>query len=114
MTKRAGEQGQLEQALAHYHQAIALEPTLAVAHCNLGNAYRELGQTQDAAVCYEAALAVDPKLHEARAAREPGVPQIISERERETVETHYSRGTTFSRYSLSRVENHKSNLHLSG
>jgi protein O-GlcNAc transferase len=38
------EQGQLDQAIAHYHQAIALDPDFAEAYLNLGNTYRDIRQ----------------------------------------------------------------------
>jgi len=43
-------QGQLAEAIAEYHTAIALRPDLAEAHNNLGNALRAVGKREEAIV----------------------------------------------------------------
>ncbi len=49
------------QAIACYHKAIALDPKLATAHSNLGNALARKGQVDEAIACYHKAIALDPK-----------------------------------------------------
>lgn len=39
-------------ALAHYHEAIAIDPTFADAYSNMGNAYKDMGRLQEAIKCY--------------------------------------------------------------
>lgn len=41
-----------DHALAHYHEAIAIDPTFADAYSNMGNAYKDSGRLQDAIKCY--------------------------------------------------------------
>jgi tetratricopeptide (TPR) repeat protein len=49
-----------ETALPHCQAAVALEPTLAEAHNNLGNAYRALGQNAVAISCFSEAAQKNP------------------------------------------------------
>jgi tetratricopeptide (TPR) repeat protein/2-polyprenyl-3-methyl-5-hydroxy-6-metoxy-1,4-benzoquinol methylase len=54
------EQGKLDDAVAHYHRALALKPGFAEAHNNLGNALKKQGKLDEAAAQYERALALKP------------------------------------------------------
>ena len=54
------DQGETEQAIAHYRQAIALRPNYSEAHYNLGRALAEKGEVDDAIAHYERALAINP------------------------------------------------------
>jgi superkiller protein 3 len=54
-------EGQVEQAIASYRKAIALDPKLASAHYNLGNALAGKGKVEEAIECYRKAIALDPK-----------------------------------------------------
>jgi protein O-GlcNAc transferase len=59
------EQGKLEQALAHYHQAISIDPTFADAYSNMGNAYKDMGRLEDAVRCYLTAIKIRPTFADA-------------------------------------------------
>lgn len=39
-------------ALAHYHEAIAIDPGFADAYSNMGNAYKDMGRLPEAIKCY--------------------------------------------------------------
>jgi tetratricopeptide (TPR) repeat protein len=52
--------GRFDQAIQVYHQAIALEPRLAVNHNALGYLYFELGRYDDAIAAYKRAAEIDP------------------------------------------------------
>jgi protein O-GlcNAc transferase len=54
------ESGQLDEALAAYHQAIALKPGSAKAYNNLGNAMKDKGLLDEALEAYRHAIALDP------------------------------------------------------
>ena len=41
------EQGKIEQAIAHYQQAISIDPMFADAYSNMGNAYNDLNRLED-------------------------------------------------------------------
>ena len=56
------EQGQPDDAIACYEEAILLNPRLAMAHNNLGATYSEQGQPDDAIACYEEAIRLNPGL----------------------------------------------------
>jgi tetratricopeptide (TPR) repeat protein len=56
-----GRQG-LEEARRNYQVALALEPTFALAHHNLGVIYEEKGMDEAALEAYRLALALDPQL----------------------------------------------------
>jgi tetratricopeptide (TPR) repeat protein len=51
----------VEEAIACYHKAIALDPKLANAHNGLGNALKAKGQVEEAIACFEKVIALDPK-----------------------------------------------------
>jgi Flp pilus assembly protein TadD/2-polyprenyl-3-methyl-5-hydroxy-6-metoxy-1,4-benzoquinol methylase len=53
--------GRLDDAIACYRRAIALEPSLAGAHSNLGTALCELDMLEEAEVSYRQALALQPE-----------------------------------------------------
>jgi tetratricopeptide (TPR) repeat protein len=55
----------LPQAIEAYRRALALDPTLADAHCNLGTAHYNRGERDDARGAYEAALQHDSAHREA-------------------------------------------------
>lgn len=55
----------LDAAARHFSRTIALEPTYADAHFNLGIVHQELGQLADALTCYDAAAKLDEKLADA-------------------------------------------------
>ena len=54
------EQGEADQAIEHYRQAVALRPDYAEAHYNLGRLLVEKGQLNDAIAHYERAAAINP------------------------------------------------------
>ena len=60
------EQGQTEEAIDHYRQAVALRPDYAEAHYNLGRLLVEQGQLDDAVAHYERAVAINPADAEAQ------------------------------------------------
>jgi tetratricopeptide (TPR) repeat protein len=51
----------LDEAIACYRKATALDPKLAVAHTNLGNVLAGKGQVDEAIACFRKALSLDPK-----------------------------------------------------
>ncbi|MBE9155686.1 tetratricopeptide repeat protein [Nodosilinea sp. LEGE 06152] len=53
-------QGDFEAAIDLFQQAIAADPTLAVAHYNLGTAHRARGYLDEAIAAYRSAIALDP------------------------------------------------------
>lgn len=60
------EQGEPDQAIEHYRQAIALRSDYAEAHYNLGRLLVNLGQLNDAVAHYERAAAINPSDAEAQ------------------------------------------------
>ena len=56
------EQGKIEQAIAHYQQAISIDPMFADAYSNMGNAYNDLNRLEDAIKCYTTAIRLKPTL----------------------------------------------------
>lgn len=38
------EQGKIDQAIAHYQEALRIDPNFADAYSNLGNAFKDLGR----------------------------------------------------------------------
>jgi len=60
------EQGEPDQAIEHYRQAVALRPDYAEAHYNLGRLLVNLGQLNDAVAHYERAVAINPADAEAQ------------------------------------------------
>jgi tetratricopeptide (TPR) repeat protein len=59
-------QGEADQAIDHYKQAVALRPDYAEAHYNLGRLLVEQGQFDDAIAHYERAAAINPADAEAQ------------------------------------------------
>ncbi|MFQ5601477.1 MAG: tetratricopeptide repeat protein, partial [Candidatus Krumholzibacteriia bacterium] len=53
-------EGRIHEALAHYTEALRIEPHYGAAHDNLGSALVRLGRLDEAAVHFEEALRVDP------------------------------------------------------
>jgi tetratricopeptide (TPR) repeat protein len=53
--------GQVDEAIACFQKAIALDPKFANAHTILGNALRDKGQLEEAIACYHKAIALGPK-----------------------------------------------------
>ncbi len=53
------ESGDLERAVDAYRHAIELNPGLAIAHFNLGTAFKLLGRTADAIACVEKAVTLE-------------------------------------------------------
>jgi tetratricopeptide (TPR) repeat protein len=51
----------VDEAIACYQKAIALDPTLATAHYNLGNALSRKGQVDEVIACHRKAIALDPR-----------------------------------------------------
>ena len=54
------EQGDADQAIEHYREAVALRPDYAEAHYNLGRLLVEKGQLDDAIAHYERAASINP------------------------------------------------------
>ena len=52
----------MDAAIACFNKAIALDPKLASAHCNLGYVLADKGQLDEAIACFKKAIALDPKL----------------------------------------------------
>src|SRR5439155_5282945 len=57
--------GKVDEAIACYHKAVALDPRNARTHYNLGNALQARGKLDEAIACFEKAIALDPKKTEA-------------------------------------------------
>ncbi len=53
-------EGRLEEAIAYFEQAIAVNPTLVTAHIGLADAQRERGDYQSAATGYQRAAEIEP------------------------------------------------------
>ncbi|HEV3263738.1 MAG TPA: sulfotransferase, partial [Gemmataceae bacterium] len=62
------EQGEFEEAQAHYRDALRHKQDLPAAHCALGTVREELGDFPDAERCWRTALRYDPRLAGAYAA----------------------------------------------
>ncbi|HEY5768055.1 MAG TPA: tetratricopeptide repeat protein [Candidatus Udaeobacter sp.] len=60
------EQGETDQAIDHYRQAVTLRPDYTEAHYNLGRLLVEQGQFNDAIAHYERAAAINPADAEAQ------------------------------------------------
>ncbi len=58
-------QGRIEEALAHYREALRINPAADTAHYNLGNALLQQGRAADAIAEYAAALKINPAYAEA-------------------------------------------------
>jgi tetratricopeptide (TPR) repeat protein len=54
--------GKVEEAIACYRKAIALNPRYANAHYNLGDALKAKGKVDEAIACFHKAITFDPKL----------------------------------------------------
>ena len=78
--------GKLPEAIAHYEQALRIEPDYAKAHYNLGNALFKLGQTTEAVAQYQEALRINPEFADAHA--NWGVALAQSGKTEEAI-THY-------------------------
>ena len=80
------DRGKIDEAIAHYQQAIELRPGYAEAHYNLARLLAQKGQLDDAVTHYEKALEIDPADAEAR--NNLGVTLFGSGRVDEAI-THY-------------------------
>jgi hypothetical protein len=58
--------GKVEEAIAHYEQAIRIDPDFAGAHYNLGKALTQVGRVPEAIEHYEQALRINPDFTEAQ------------------------------------------------
>jgi tetratricopeptide (TPR) repeat protein len=58
-------QGRLDEAITHYHEAIALRPTNPRPHYDLGIAFRQQGKNDEAITEYEKALELRPQYEKA-------------------------------------------------
>ena len=52
--------GKIELAVSYYRNAITMNPDFAEAHCNLGVAYENLGETKNAIECFENTVRIKP------------------------------------------------------
>ena len=57
--------GQIDEAIAHYEQAVSLDPHLAEAHLNLGALLRSLGRLDEAKESLRRALLASPEMADA-------------------------------------------------
>ena len=55
------------QALAHFHEAVRIDPLFADAYSNMGNTYKDLGRLDDAVKCYMTAIQLQPSYADAYA-----------------------------------------------
>jgi tetratricopeptide (TPR) repeat protein len=60
------EQGDIAAAIAHYEQAMTIEPRNAESYTNLGNAYMMQGRVSEALPQYEKTLALAPRAVQAK------------------------------------------------
>ena len=60
------ETGKIEEAIAHYEQAVRIRPDFAEAHNNFGTALAQTGKIEEAIAQYEQALRIKPDFAEAR------------------------------------------------
>jgi len=58
--------GKVPEAIRHYEQALRLQPDLAEAHYNLGNALFQTGRISEAIGRYEVALQIKPDFAQAQ------------------------------------------------
>ena len=58
--------GKIEEAIAHYEQALRIKPDDAEAHYNLGNALAQVGRVPEAIGQYQQALRIKPGFAEAQ------------------------------------------------
>ena len=56
----------LDAAIAHYRQALQINPELALAHNNLGMALRSKGQSVEAVEHFRHVLRIEPDNQQAR------------------------------------------------
>jgi tetratricopeptide (TPR) repeat protein len=82
------DEGETDEAIAHYRQAVALRPNYAEAHYNLGRALAEKGEVDDAIAHYERALAINPA--DAEAHNNLGATLFINGRVDDAI-THYQK-----------------------
>ena len=59
------QKGKVDEAIAHYQKALALEPNFANAHYNLGNALFDKGRVDEAMAQFQEALKIQPDFAEA-------------------------------------------------
>lgn len=52
--------GRYEEAVEHLRAALALDPSLYLAHCCLGSSYGDLGRHQEAVAAYQQAIRLEP------------------------------------------------------
>ena len=55
------QQGRIDDAIAQWQKALALQPNDAAAHTSLGNAFLQKGWPEKAIVHYQKALQIDPR-----------------------------------------------------
>ncbi|NEQ97182.1 MAG: tetratricopeptide repeat protein, partial [Cyanothece sp. SIO2G6] len=60
MGQRLAQQGRIEDAIATYETAIALDPTLVMAHWQLATLYQQQGQAEPAVAAYGKVLTLQP------------------------------------------------------
>ncbi len=58
-------QGKLDEAIAHYSEALRIDPNFAMAHDNLGTILARQGKLDEAIAKYSEALRIDPDMAEA-------------------------------------------------
>jgi tetratricopeptide (TPR) repeat protein len=76
------------EAAEAYQRALALDPSHADSHCNLGSIYYNQGRRAQAGACFERALEADPRHVEANL----NLATVLEEEERfETALRHYKR-----------------------
>lgn len=59
-------QGQFDEALAEFQQALSIDPYNGTTHCNLGNLLASRGQFEDALAHYRRAVKIQPAFPMAR------------------------------------------------